>query len=161
MRHLSTTIALLMMATGCTDRDLGSLSESEAYTVVAAAKSQLQKVHEIALVGAPYPQTYEYGCESGTINMRISTDEMMNPVALRHSFESCASDGLTFRGDLNYVDIAPGCPDESGFVYIIGGMVEVGGPMEGYCYIETRENCGVFSSGHICGYAPSEITTAE
>jgi hypothetical protein len=154
-----TFTALAAAGSGCgTEVELGTFSKSEASMLLTAAQRELQKVHEIALIGAPYPQTYSYGCPSGTIDMRISTDRMMQPVALRHTFAGCTNeDGFTFGGGLNWIDIEPACDDESGLAFALGGMVEVTGAMEGFCYIETRENCGAFKTGHICGYAPGEL----
>ena len=131
MRRL---LAITLLGTGCTSPvELGTLSESEAMTALVAAQRELQKVHEIALLGPPYPQMYMYGCSSGAIDMRISTDQMMQPVTLRHTFTGCTSEaGITFTGGLNYVDIEPGCDDESGQAFLLGGKIEMTGAMEGF-----------------------------
>jgi hypothetical protein len=156
-------LAITLLATGCTSPvELGTLSESEAMTALVAAQDEIQKVHEIALLGPPYPQTYNYGCASGAIDMRISTDPMMDVIALRHTFTDCVTEaGITFSGGLNYVDIEPGCDDESGQAFLLGGKIELSGAMEGFCYVETRENCGAFRTGHICGYAPSDLVLSQ
>jgi hypothetical protein len=158
-----TLLAITLLGTGCTSAvELGTLSESEAMTALVAAQREIQKVHEIGLLGPPYPQTYNYGCASGAIDMRISTDQMMQPATLRHTFTECATEaGITFSGGLNYVDIEPGCDDESGQAFLLGGKIELSGAMEGFCYIETRENCGQFRTGHICGYAPDDLVVGQ
>lgn len=157
MRTLLLPITLL--ATACTTApELGTLTESEAVAAYATMKTRLKEVHSLVLGSERPPNEYQYGCASGTIDLRISLDAEMQPQVLQHEFSSCEMDSLMFDGRIYYRDIDP-CADDVGFAMSVYGRFDIEGSLEGFCYIEARDNCGELS-GHMCGFAAADLPTS-
>lgn len=154
MRTLLVPITLLTSACA-TDRELGTLTESETAAAYSTMKARLQEVHSLVLGSQRPPNQYEYGCASGTIDLRISLDAEMQPQVLQHAFSACEVDGMTFDGTINYRDLDP-CEDEGGFAMSIYGRIDLAGSMNGFCYFQARDKCGQLS-GMLCGFPAEEL----
>lgn len=152
-------IPITLLAGACTaERELGTLSEPETAAVYATMKTRLQEVHSLVLSAERPPNEYEYGCTSGTIDLRISLDGELQPQQVSHAFSACELDSLTFDGTIYYRELDP-CESTSGYAVTIGGRVEIAGSMDGFCYFDARDNCGRLS-GHMCGF-PAASLAAE
>lgn len=151
-------LPLTLLATACTDHELGTLTESEAVAAYATMKTRLQEVHSLVLGSERPPNEYQYGCTSGTIDLRISLDGEMEPQVLQHGFSSCEMDGLLFDGTIFYRDLDP-CEGGAGLAMSVYGRIDLEGSMEGFCYIQARDNCGELS-GHMCGFAAADLSTS-
>lgn len=149
-------LSLTLLVTGCTsEAELGTLSKSEAEAAYSTMRARLREADSLVLSADRPPMEYEYGCASGTIDMRISLDAMMAPTVLQHAFSSCELDSLTFDGTIFYRNIDP-CGDDGSFAMSVYGRIDLGGAMNGFCEIQARDNCGELS-GHVCGFGAGDL----
>jgi hypothetical protein len=153
----SAIIALAVAATtgaGCADRELGTVTKAEAATLYATMRAELRIVHEIVLSSG---EPYDYPCTAGTITLKVGLDEDMYPERLNHTFDGCDVSGLRFDGKLDYSSLDP-CDDFSGtFAFSAGGLVDLAGSMDGFCYMEVRDRCNGTLTGHVCGYPAADL----
>jgi len=149
-------LPLTLLATACTvDPELGTLTETEAAAAYSTMKARLEEADALVLSADRPPQMYEYGCVSGTIDMRISLDAEMQPQVLEHAFKTCELDTLTFDGTIFYRSIKA-CDDAGGMAVSVFGRIDLQGAMDGFCYIQTRDECGK-RTGHICGFPAADL----
>lgn len=149
-------VPIPLLATACmSEPELGTLTRAEATATYATMKAGLQEVHSLVLGSGQPPNEYEYGCTSGTIDLRISLDGEMQPQVLHHELLSCELDTLMFDGTIYYRELDP-CGDDGSFARSIYGRIDVEGSMEGFCSIQARDSCGTLS-GHICGFAAADL----
>lgn len=149
-------LPLTLLASACaTDPELGTLTESEAAAAYSTMKTRLQDVHSLVLGSERPPREYEYGCASGTIDLRISLDAQMQPQVLQHVFGACDVDGMTFDGAIYYRDLDP-CEGDVGFAMSIYGRIDLAGSVNGFCYFQARDKCGQLS-GMMCGFSAADL----
>lgn len=158
--QIALTLAAVGAAAGCVDRELGSVTESEASTLYVTLRSELWNVHTLVLGagGEPPREPYDYGCAAGLITLRVGLDEDMQPASLSHTIDACTVDGVgvTLDGRIEYRDLDL-CNEATGeFAFSAGGIIDLTGSMNGFCYIEVRDRCGKLT-GHVCGFAAADI----
>jgi len=148
----------LVVVAACADPDLGNLSESQGATVYTTVTAELRNLHSMVLASRPLPPRYTYSCASGTIELTMSQDAMMEPTRLKHDLDGCAMQDLKTDGHIEYGSLAV-CDDGATgrFSFTFGGLVDVSGPMSGFCYIEVHTTCDGAISGHICGFPADEV----
>ena len=135
------------------------MTESEAQTLYTTLRAELWNVHTLVLgSGEPPREPYDYGCSAGTITLRVGLDEDMQPSSLSHDIDNCTVEGIgiTLDGDIDYRDLDL-CNESTGeFAFSAGGIINLAGAMDGFCYVEVRDRCGKLT-GHVCGFPAANI----
>jgi hypothetical protein len=157
---MRTALLALALATtaGCADRELGDVTKAEASTIYMTMRGELRFVHQAVLSsGEPPREPYNYPCNAGSITLQVGLDEDMYPERLNQTFDGCDISGLQFDGKVDYSSLEP-CDDFSGtFAFSAGGLVDLAGSMNGFCYMEVRDRCNGTLTGHICGYPAADL----
>jgi hypothetical protein len=109
------------------------------------------------LAVSPPPETFQYACSTGVIDLAVSTDESGRDVA--HRFRGCEVKGLRISGSFDYQNVERCMP--SGIDISIVGVLEVEGDITGECEVNVHEDCSGGFTGEACGSDPSGFSSAD
>ena len=151
-----TMVAGALGLSACSD-DGPDLSVEEASRIWTTGHDQLHETHlATTLADTVLQQSYSYPCpDGGTIEMELTfraTEQIRaNLENLIHVYVDCQRDGLTFNGEMNYLNVSI-CADNRPSFQVAGELSVSGAIVASRCAVEGDEVCGALS-GSVCGIA--------
>lgn len=142
---------------------VGFACSSEADRIGESFKTTtalMTELHQAAFRdGFPAPTNpWSFPCDSGSIDMTTTATVFEGGVDLLHVFKSCAREGLTMDGPLDYLGVTE-CA--GGFRITLRGNVTYSGSLETACPIEVEESCSGKFTGTACGFDIAETGVNE